>query len=368
MNRRLLVVSSIAAAGIIAACDEKTSDLSDTVRPNAYGFQMVGQATNLPRASVRFAMAKASAGRPESIVVVLRGLDTLSTGFYTAWVGDSLGTSFVRAAGALTIVRQDTTLNALGQVDTAVTTIPMGAVSALSNGGANQTWTWVFARADIGIAASDSMQVFMLTMEDAANAATPGSRKFLWARRGEGTAFIIDLNGNNAPPPDTINRTASSKIGNYGSTTLTEYVYSSAPARGRGYFQRQVFSVNDSTLARPPLGFYYAIYLHGPLYLTSDTLFVGDLRSPWPRRELSLFNADTLITDPEVVLAVPPSILAGAIRISGDTLGMPANFPYAGYAFVRLNLEAKMGIRGRMGPSRILQAPVPFGILSGGLQ
>ncbi|HKS07067.1 MAG TPA: hypothetical protein VJR92_12190 [Gemmatimonadaceae bacterium] len=356
MNRRLLVVSSIFAAGLVAACDEKTSDLSDTVRPNAYGFQMVGQATNLPRGTARFRLPNGA--QPESIVVTLRGLDSLGTGFWTAWVGDSLGTTFVRITGDLSVVRQDTTLNPLGQADTTVNNFSFPAVSAISNGGTNQVMTWRFSRATSGVAATDSMQTFLITMEDNNAATTPGSRRFLWARR---------IEGGTGTAPGT-NKNAALKFGNFGSTTLTEYLYSAAPARGRGYFQRQIFSVNDSTLARPPLGFYYGIYMHAQLYLPGDTLFVGPLRSPWPRRELSLQNADSLITDPEVVLSVPPSILAAALRISGDTLGMPTSFPYAGYAFVRLNLVPKAGVAGQMGGMRILQAPVPFGIWSGGLQ
>lgn len=357
MNRRLFVVSSILSAGLVAAaCDEKSSSLGDTIRPNAYGFQMVGSATNLPRGTARYRLRSGTV--PESIVVTIRGLDTLSSGYWTAWIGDSLGTSFVRATGALTLVRQDTTLNLLGQVDTAVATFNFPAASAMSNGGANQTWSWIFTRAGSGVVASDSMITFLISMEDTPAATTPGGRRVLWTRRWE----------NDSVRTAGQTKAAGLKFGNFGGTRLTEYVYSPAPARGRGYFQRQVFSVNDSTLARPPLGFYYAIYLHGALYLPTDTLFVGDLHSPYPRRELSLFDADSLITDPEVVLNVPPSILAGAIRISGDTLGMPTTFPYAGYAFVRLNLESKAGIRGRMGSYRVLQAPVPFGILSGGLQ
>jgi len=369
VNRRLLVVSSIAAAGILAACDEKTSDLSDTVRPNAYGFQMVSQATNLPRGSARFRFPRAA--RPESIVVSIRGLDSLASGYWTAWIGDSLGTAWVRATGALTIVRQDTTLNALGQVDTTVTTLPMGDVSALPNGGANQGWTWIFTRAASGVSLTDSMQTVLISMEDTPAATTPGGRRVFWARRGEGVFTIVDtiITTPNTPVgEDTLFRTTSFKFGNYGSTPLNEYLYSASPARGRGYFQRQVVSVNDSTLARPPLGYYYAVWLVGPFYTTSDTLFAGDLRSPYPRRQLSLFNADSIITDPEVVLDVPRQITAGALRISGDTLGMPTSFPYAGFAFVRLTIESKAGIRGRMGVNRILQAPVPFLILTGGLQ
>jgi hypothetical protein len=356
VNRRFLVVSSIAAAGILAACDEKTSDLSDTVRPNAYGFQMVSQATNLPRGSARFRLPSGTV--PESIVVSVRGLDSLGAGFWTAWIGDSLGTSFVRATGTLSVLRQDTTLNPLGQVDTTQTTVPIGAVSALPNGGPNQAWTWVFTRATSGVTAADSMQTFLITMEDVANATVPGTRRVVWARRIEA--------GTGTTAGST--KTAGLKFGNYGSTPVTEYLYSGSPARGRGYFQRQVVSVNDSTLARPPLGYYYAVWLVGPFYTTSDTLFAGDLRSPWPRRELSLFNADSIITDPEVVLDVPRQITAGALRISGDTIGLPAQFPYQGYAFVRLTIEPKAGIRGRMGVNRILQAPVPFLILTGGLQ
>lgn len=355
MNRRLLVLSSIAAAGVVAACDEKTSDLGDTVRPNAYGFQMISQATNLPRGSARFRVT----GAPESVTVTIRGLDSLGAGFWVPWVGDSLDGSWKQVTGALTVVRQDTTLNALGQPDTTVTTIPIGSVSAIKNGGANQEWTWSFARATAlaggPLLVSDSMSHFLITMEDVANPATPGSRRVIWARRSDAA-----LSGGA--------RTPSLRFGNYGTTSLNEYLFSATPARGRGYFQRQVLSVNDSTLARPPIGYYYAVWAFGELYKPGDTLFVGDLRSPWPRRQLSLYDADSIITDPEVVLDVPPSIAAGAVRISGDTLGFPASFPYQGFALVRLTIEPKAGIRGRMGANRILQAPVPFLIFTGGLQ
>jgi hypothetical protein len=354
MKNRVLLLT-VAGALAVGACTEQRAILTDPVRLNAYDFLMVNTATNLPRGSTRFRFGNAAT---DSIVVSLQGADTLgTTGFYTAWIGDSLGTNWVRATGLVTAVRQDTVLDALGNpVPATPLSFNFGLQSAIQNGGPRTTVTWSFARSSSGLAATDSMQTFLITVESNSTATTPSaSRRPLWARRGDGSG---------ASP-----RTISLKFGNWGTTSLTEYRFIATPARGRAFIQGPVLEVNDSTMPRPPVGYYYAVYAIKAAAGTvaGDTVFVGDLTSPWPRRNLSLYNSDSLVTDPAVVVTIPPSILSGSARMSADTIAKLGSgpTPYKGYTEVRLSLESKNGIRGRMSEARMLAGSILFFITVG---
>jgi hypothetical protein len=367
MNRKSFVIAA-GLVGVVAAtaCEEKRSDLGDTVAPNAYGFQLLGAATNLPRGSVRMVFKRNAAdARPDSFIVTLSGLDSLDGGFYVPWAGDSLGTSFKRLTGALSASRRDTALDVDGNIVATTVAIPttdpsMGNKSAIKNGNPRTTWTWIFTRASSGLAASDSMQTFLITLEDTETPTEPhATRRPLWARRG---------NGSPSSSQGTAN--AALRFGNWGPLVGDERVFSATPARGRGIFQSDVFMINDSTLVRPPMGYYYAVFMAGAFYgVTSDTLSFGAQTSPWPRRHLSQYDADATITDPLVVLDTPPSILAGSMRVSADTItGLPAEFPYKTFTEVWVTLAPKLGFANRMGTARVLRGTIPFVITSGQLQ
>ncbi|HYV98337.1 MAG TPA: hypothetical protein VE967_12830 [Gemmatimonadaceae bacterium] len=371
MNRRILVLGGFAIL-TAAACNEKRALLSDPIGASAYGYQMQQQATNIPRGSVRFKFhATPAAVTPDSFVVTLQGIDSLGpNGFYTAWAGDSLGTTFKRITGVLEAQRTDTALDALGNVlSQPQPKVTVGTFSAIQNGSARTTYTWRFERTNAGLAATDSMVVFLITVEDNNAATTPNAtRRPLWARRSEGG-------------PAGGLATSTLRFGNYAGNPLSQYLFVPTPARGRGVIWGSILEVTDSTLSRPPLGYYYAVYAVKevpPGQTNGDTLFVGDLTSPYPRRNLSLYNADSIRTDPLVVLDIPPSISVGAARISADTVSkLPKDVvctdygdkvvscPYKGYSNVRLTLESKNAIRGRMGPARILGAAIPFVVTAG---
>lgn len=369
MNRRMLLVGALGAAAAFG-CTESRAILTDPVSPNAYDYQMLSTGTNLPRGTAVFVFHRNAAdATPDSVNVTLNGLDSLATGFYTAWAGDSLGTdgSWRRLTGLLTAVRQDTGFDAIGNaVPAAPISFDFGQQSAITNGGPRTTFTWKFTRASSGLAASDSIQTFMITIEGTNSATTPSaSRRPLWARRGEGSAV---------PASGKAFRTTALKFGNWAPLALNEYLFSATPARGRTYIQANVMETDDSTLARAPMGYYYALFaVKAPPVgqLTGgDTLFMGELTSPWPRRNLSLYNSDSLVTDPLVVLNVPPSILSASGRMSADTIpklsaNAAAGTPYKGYTELRLNLESKNGFRGQMGAGRILAGAIPFFITVG---
>lgn len=376
MNRRLMILG---AAGVVslAACSEKRAILTDPIGATAYGYNMANLATNLPRGTVRFKYhTSAAAVTPESVTVTLSGIDSLSSGFYTAWIGDSLGTTFKRVTGLLTAVRTDTSLDAIGNIVATPVPLTLGTFSAIQNGNTRTTFTWKFERTAAGAASADSATVFLISIESSNAATTPNAtRRPIFARRPEGS-------------PSGGVATSPIRFGNYAASTSDQYLYSATPARGRGFVWGEVLFTRDSSLAVPPIGYYYATYLIKfvpPGATTGDTLFLGDLTSPWPNDGVSLHDADSVASiDPTNVVAALPTfpqnreIIAGAVRISADTVAaLPSAIcstnaagdnrpcPYMGFTEVRLTLESKNAARGRMGPARILGGAVPFVITSG---
>jgi len=354
MRRSSALLAFAASALLVVACDEDRPTLSDPVAPNMYGFNLVPNATNIPNAgSARFQFNRTPAETaPESITVTIRGLDSLSSGFYTLWVGDSLGTTFKRAVGGVSVLRIDTTFNEDGTPIPAPATIDLGQLSSFQNGSPRQTFTIGISRTTAGLAPSDSMQTLLITIEDNNAATTPNlSRAPFFARRGDGGAV---------PATGVAFRTATVRFGNYAPLAIDQYAFVGA-IRGRGAFQGPMLLVNDSSLSRPPRGYFYALWAIKAAVGTTpgDTVYLGEQRSPYPRRDISHRDADITIVDPAVVISVPPAILAGSIRVSADTLGLPADFPWKGFTEVWVTLEPKAGFSGRMGLMRIANGFVP---------
>lgn len=367
MRRTTALLAFVASAALMVACEEDRATLSEPITSNAFGFNLVPNATNNPTiSSVVFQFKRTAAStNPDSVIVTLRGFDTLTTGTYTVWIGDSTGTvaSFKRATGGATLVRTDTTFNADGGVIATPTTIQLGNTSSFRFGSPREVITLRFSRATAGLAASDSMKIVLVTVEADANATTPNlSGVAFWARRGEGTA--------NVATEVIATRTGALRLGKFveGAQSLPFDVFIPT-IRGRGFFQGPLLFVNDSSLARPPIGYYYALWAIKAAVGTTpgDTVFLGDQRSPFPRRDISHFDADVSVPDPLVVLTNPPSILAGSVRVSADTLGLTGTTcandqpgcPWRGFTEIWVTLEPKAGIRGRMGVMRIANGFVP---------
>ena len=374
MNRPL-VVFGVACVAVAAACDTPTPTLSKPDAPKVYEFRIGGPAVGLPRGTVRFQYPRTAADvTRESLTVVLQGLDSLTTGFYTAWVGDSLGVSFKRVAGGLSYVRTDTTFNSDGGPVGTPTTVQLGAVSAFASGGPNRTFTWGFARPTAGLVAADSIQHFLITIESSASATTPSATlRPVWARRGDGTAA--------AAAPAVAARTSTILFGNYAPLAVDQYSFVGS-ARGRAAFQERLLMMDDSSMSRPPRGYYYAFYAlkRVPVQTTGwDTVYLGRQTSPYPRRNLSQYDADITNTDPLVVTDIPWAIGAGSLRISADTfpgllnpggVDAPAacnlyGCPFLAYTEVWLTLQSKSGPEGRMGGVRVLLGLIPAVITNG---
>jgi hypothetical protein len=364
MRRASALLAFAAGAILVVACDETRPTLSDPVTGNAYGFVLVPNATNLPNAgSARFVFKRtATETTPDSVVITIRGLDSLSSGFYTLWVGDSLGTSFKRAAGDVSFVRTDTVFNADGGVIATPTTVNLGTVSSFSNGSPRENFTIKITRATAGLAVSDSMQTVLITVEPTNAATTPTLTSApLFARRGDFTNVV-------PAAPAVAFKTAAVRFGNFGPLAIDQYLFIPT-IRGRGAFQGPILIVNDSSLSRPPRGYFYAFWAIKAAVGTTpgDTIYLGEQRSPYPRRDISQRDADVSNPDPLVILTTPPEILAGSIRVSADTLGLTGTTcaddtpgcPWKGVTEIWVTLEPKAGFSGRMGVMRIANAFAP---------
>jgi hypothetical protein len=144
------------------------------------------------------------------------------------------------------------------------------------------------------------------------------------------------------------------------------YVYSPVGQRGRVYVRGNIMLVNDSSLARPPRGFYYAAYAvkRDDANTITDTLYFGAQTAPAPLRNLSLRNADVEIIDPLIQQGTPPQILAASNRIEAGTVdGLPEvtnGNPFRELATAIVSLELKSGKPDeRLGPAHILVVDLP---------
>jgi hypothetical protein len=345
MSRRLLG-AALGATLVLGACDEERADINSPDFPTAHGFGLVASGNALPRGQVRW---QATAPH-DSIQVTLNGLDSLASGSYAIWVGDTLGTSFKRLSGTLRAVRADTTFDADGNPIRTDVPFEHGVVTAFRNGGPNQTLTFRTNRASAGLGATDPVNHLIVTVETDANATTPSDAKFLFARRGTAALSTVNL-----------------IFGNYAPAVADQYQYVNS-IRGRGGFRGPVLMVTDSLMSRPPRGFYFAAYAFKAALggITPDTVYLGEQRSPYPNRSLSQRDADIRITDPENVFDQPYQIRAGQFRLSADSIAkLPATTPWKEYFEVWVTLQNKAAQDGRMGPNRVAFGVIPAVIWNG---
>ena len=335
---RYRIAALALVAAFAAACSPDRAVSLDPLGDPAYGVQLVLTPTNLPRGAVAFGAG--ATAQEDSLLITLRGLDSLETGHYTVWIGDSAATTFTRADGDLIVIRADTVLDAFGdpveQPDTNIIT----GVSSFQNGGPRHRMILDVSRASAGLGDTDPFGLVVVTIEDAAGATTPSFEVSpLWGLRGA----------------------AAMSFGHFDPDPANRYVYV-PQGRGRAYIRGDIFLINDSSLTRPPQGYFlaaYAIKRDADNNIT-DTLYLGPQTSPYPRREISLRDADVEIVDPIVQTVTPPQILAASVRADADTVsGLSGDEPYLGFSEVFVTLESKAKPDSRMGPAILLRANIP---------
>jgi hypothetical protein len=335
---RLRLAALALAATATAACSPDRAISNNPLGDPAYGVQLVLLPTNLPRGSVAF-VAGATA-QDDSLLIRLRGLDSLETGHYHVWIADSVASAFTRADGDLMVIRADTVLDQFGDPVEAPDTNVIAGVSSFQNGGPAHTMVLTVTRASAGIGPTGPLGLVVVTIEGAAGATAPTFDVApLWGLRG-GAALSF---GNFQPDP------------------ADRYVYV-PQGRGRAYVRGEIFLINDSSLTRPPAGYFLAAYAIERDVDNNivDTLYLGPHTAPFPRRHLSLRDADVQIVDPIVQTTTPPQILAASVRVDADTVsGLTGVEPYLGFSEVLVTLESKAKPDSRLGPAILLRANIP---------
>jgi hypothetical protein len=164
-------------------------------------------------------------------------------------------------------------------------------------------------------------------------------------------------------------------FGNYDPTGNNIYEFT-PQGSGRVFVRGDVLQFNDSTLTRPPLGYYYAAWVlkRDSANAITDTVYLGPLTAPFPNREQSLFNADSVIAAPSVqIVGIPPNvvgdwtgaaplgIIAATVRVSADTMPVfnGGAKPFIGTADALITLQSKNAEEGRMGPAILFRVSLP---------
>ena len=367
-----LRVAALAAAALLgAACDDAHTDAFAPTGGIAYGFQLAGDGRNVPSIRLTYRRPAGTAQTPpvdSSLTITLRGLDSLVAGRYQVWLANLNADSsalidVVKATGQVRWVRTDSSLNDEGDiVATEATGVISDAGSSFTNGGPATRVELRVTRASTGTGAF-TRQVVLVTIEDDDAATEPGEVRPLWARRsnlGEEVAEVIPSPGG----PVTIAAVGASvgHFGNFAIKPANEYRFVPV-GRGRGDFLGSALTLDDSSLARPPVGYYYAAALvqrDSTTNAPTDTLDLGPQTAPWPRRAVSLVDADVATPDP-VVQTVPPSIAAAASRVVADTVaGLSSRpNPFRDFAEARITLESKFGRPDVIAPTIVVSGTVP---------
>ena len=355
MRMRLLTTLAVAplALAVLTACEDERAITREPVGDRAFGVRL------LPSANFNFPRGSASISNTNGTVALqISGLDSLTNGRYVAWVGNADGTSFSKLTGDLARVRTDTVRNALGDdVPEQVTLPALTDIAGWQNGNPKTAFTFTASRASSGLGAGVEFGQVVVTVEDSDGATTPNlDRAFLWSR-GSGAL----------------------RYGNYATSADDQFVF---PFVGRGgaQFRGDLVVINDSSIARPPRGYFYSAWLvrRDTLNQVIDYLDLGPMTTPFPSRT-SLKDADVSIVDPAFVYDNPYAILAGAWRFDWDNA--PADVrnaslgatrvkqenlskPFAGFSELIITLEHKLGAEAIPSPHILLRASVP-GVVAG---
>jgi hypothetical protein len=361
--RLLLLATGVVAVAVSTACGDERSITTEPVGDLGFGTNFLRTSTNLPRGTVTYPVGIVASATPatDSVIISLAGLDTLTTGNYTVWFANDSATKFAPAT-ALNIVatRRDSSLNAAG--DPVFTNTPFTTTGAsFKAGGSNIALRVAVSRVSApALVATDSLTTVLISIEPGAAGAAPGEVRPLWARRSQANASRVA-----ALRFGTFGRGIPVQPGNPGANQ--EFVVATNGAmtivpRGRVEVRGNIMILNDSNYFRPPVGYYYNAY--GVKLDTTgrfnDTTYLGRRTAPYPNRGISLYEADKSNPAPSVVFDSPRVIFAMASRLSADTIpdatGSPA---WKNYGFVRVNLQPKAGIEGRMGSATLLEATLP---------
>lgn len=363
------ILGLVAGFGLLstAACNDNRSITTEHVGDLGFGTVFSKTSTNLPRGTATFPAAIVASATPssDSVIVSLAGLDSLTTGTYTMWFANDSASKWVKVASMnVKATSVDSSLDANGDPVFTTTVVNSNGVAGYRGGGPRTVVRLATARnAATGMAAGDSLNIVLISVEAGAGGAEPGPSRPLWARRSQGNSSRVagirfGTFGRAIP------KSAGMPAANQEFVVATNGVMTIVP-RGRVEVRGKIMVVNDSNYFRPPVGYYYTAWA---IKLDStgkfvDTVYVGRRTSPYPSR-ISLYDADN--TDaaanpaPDVVFDSPLVIFAMASRVSADSIpAANTTPPWLDFGFVRINISSKYAQEGVMGPATVLEATLP---------
>ena len=373
---RVAIGVSLAAVALLGACSDDTATVLDPLPNRAFNFVLTREGTNIPRGQ---AIATRTAAGANSLEIRLQGLEKLEDPyFYQVWSAD-----FTTATNAITdyrrlnaatvrVITTDTTISTEGDFVPAVDTVVRTNVAGNFNeGGPGTLISLNVTPASLGEdpltgVGTGMTRLILVTIDSNPAAPTPpdefGTQARLWARG------IVRPAAPGAGVAQT-QLTTTFSFGNFHANPAQEYVFRVA-GRGRGAVleNENILVINDSALSRPPIGYYYATALvtreDGDNFNNVDTIPLGPQTAPYPRRNVSLFNADIEKVDEVVQVVLPnPQIFAAQTRVDGDDvpgLATTGN-PFRGVALVLVTLESKFGTDA-VSPATILAGAAPAGV------
>lgn len=360
-----LFAGALLILGGTAACSDDTSTVVRPLPNRAFNFLLNREGINIPRGTVTLARTGATA---TSLTVQVQGLEVLRDPYYyQVWLATHNATTntvsdFVPVGSSRVItVTTDTSISDIGDFVPRVITDTALNQPGFNRGGPGTLVTLQANAAALAAipAAATASRVLLVTIDSNPAAPTPpdefGTQARLWARSiNTGTAASV---------------TTSLSFGNFHADPAQQYVYVPA-GRGRGVLleNENILIVDDSSLARPPRGYFYATYLvtraDNDNFNNIDTIPLGPQTAPFPDRDVSLFNADIQQVHPVVQAALPnPQIFAAQTRVDGDTVSALAGTgnPFRGVALILVTLENKFGTDAAS-PATILLGAAPAGI------
>ena len=325
MNSRILRHGRVAAAAAVlaavavgAACQPDRATVFEPFGPNSYDFHLENAgdvaSAGLPQGTVDVAGT--------DITVTMGNLHPLTSGVYKVWaatVANDQLSNVTALTGDVTVTDAE---------DNSTTT---NGTSTFADGGAGVTVSLTAP-----VAADNAFNVVFVSIEANAGASAPSTAIPLWAEiDGDGS---YDLT-----------------FGNFTAKAADRYAYF-INGHGEGGVRGTTLIVDDSSLARPPMGYYYGAFLVNAD--GTDTLYLGELTAPFPRRNISLRDADASVVDP-VVQTNPPLIATASLLFDGSKAGLTGTLPYENLTNFYISLLAKAGKTGELPPNVITSATLP---------
>jgi hypothetical protein len=373
---RIAIGVSLAGAAMLGACSQDTATILDPLPNRAFNFVLTREGTNVPRGTVVTTRVNNSI---TAIDVQLQGLEVLRDPYYyQMWMatlyadGDTVNDYRQVPVARIITTQVDTSISAAGDfVPRTVVDTVLDQPGIFNRGGPGTLVRFELAAAArsyfYGARPAGTTRILLVAIDSNPAAPTPpdqfGTQGKLWVR-SMNTAPAAPV-----APATTTTRSVAVSFGTFHGSPALEYVFV-ASGRGRGAVleNENILVVDDSSLSRPPVGYYYATALvtreDGDNFNNVDTIPLGPQHAPYPRRSTSLFNADIEQVDEVVQVERPnPQIFAAQTRVDGDSvpgLATTGN-PFRGVALVLVTLESKFGTDA-VSPVTILAGASPQGI------